>query len=484
MYDVLIIGAGITGAAIAMELSKYRLKVLWLEKHNDVAMETTKANSGIIHSGYDPKPGTLKARLNVQGARLYQELAPKLNFHYRQTGSLVIGRTEEDLQTIRELYRQGVENGVEGLSVLDREQLHALEPNLREDVRYALHSPTAAIVSPWEACLAFAQTAVHNGVTLHLNSPVTAIAPTRNGYRVTAGEQTYEASFVFNCAGVSADEIYNMLQPSEVERFAIYPVKGQYYLLDKSQGSLVSNVIFQTPGPLGKGVLVAPTVHGNLIVGPDATAANSREDLGVASDNLAYIRKAAALTTGKINFRENIRNFAGLRAKALGCDDFLIGGSDEHPRFINFAGIQSPGLSCGPAFGIVAAEFLRRFGLALQPKPDFAYLPLPTFFKDLTPEQINEKIQQDPRYGRIICRCETVSEGEIVEAIHQTIGATTVDGVKRRTNAGMGRCQGGFCGPKVLEILKRELGCEETRILQDKAGSYIAAARKGGDSHA
>lgn len=478
MYDVLIIGAGITGAAIAMELSKYQLKLAWLEQHNDVAMETTRANSGIIHSGYDPNPNTLKAKLNVQGAKLYKDLAPKLNFHYKQTGSLVIGRTEEDLQIIHELYDRGNQNGVEDLAVLNRSQLHALEPNLCPEINYALHSPTAAIVSPWEACLAFAQTAVHNGAELFLNSRVTAI----RDHSVTAAGKQYSAKFIINCAGVHADEIFQMLDPTEVEKFSVYPVKGQYYLLDKSQGSLVHNVIFQTPGPLGKGVLVAPTVHGNLIVGPDATAGEGKEDVSVASDNLTYIKKAAMRTTEKINFRENIRNFAGLRAKVIGCDDFLIGPSEEAPHFINFAGIQSPGLSCGPAFGILAADILRNAGLALTPKKHFEYLPLPTFFKEMTPEQINEKIKKDPRYGRIICRCETVSEGEIADAVHSTIGATTVDGVKRRTNAGMGRCQGGFCGPKVLEILKRELGLPETDICQDKAGSYIVTAR-GGDAH-
>ena len=477
MYDVLIIGAGITGASIAMELSKYRLKIAILEQHNDVAMETTKANSGIIHAGYDPKPNTLKARLNVRGAKLYRELAPKLGFHYQQTGSLVVGSTPEDLQIIQELYRRGVENGVEGLAILDREQLHALEPDLRPELCCALHAPTAAIISPWEACLAFAQTAVRNGAQLFLNSRVTAI----RGHRVTASGKDYEAKFIINCAGVHADEIFEMTRPPEEERFVMCPVKGQYYLLDKSQGSLVHNVIFRTPGPLGKGVLVSPTVHGNLLVGPDATAGEGKQDYSVAADNLAAIKKSAMLTTDRIDFRENIRNFAGLRAKVMDRDDFYIGPSEAAPYFLNFAGIQSPGLSCGPAFGELAAQLLFRAGLTLIPKEHFEYLPLKPFLKELSPEQINEKIKEDPRYGRVICRCETVTEGEILAAIRQTIGATTLDGVKRRTNAGMGRCQGGFCGPKILEILARELGCPPEDICQDKADSYIVADRKGGE---
>ncbi len=478
MYDVLIIGAGITGAAIAMKLSGYRLKIGWLEKHNDVAIETTRANSGIIHSGYDPKPGTKMARLNVRGAALYKTLAPLLNIHYRIIGSLVIGRNEKDLQILKDLYDRGIANGVEKLELLDREQIHALEPNLQEDISCALLSPTAAIISPWEACLAFAQTAVHNGAELFLQHGVQAITPIEGGYRVTAQDQAFEARFVINCAGVHADDVYRLLAPKDA--FTIEPVKGQYYLLDKTQGSLVNHVIFQTPNELGKGVLVSPTVHGNLIVGPDAQKnICDKADSSVAADNLVFIRKAAALTTEAINYRENIRNFSGLRAKLVGAEDFLIEESKEYPGFFNFAGIQSPGLSCGPAFGEEAAALLTASGLKLEPKETYEYLPLPKPFREMTPEEADAKIKDDPGYGRVICRCETVTEGEILHAIHRPIGATTVDGVKRRTNAGMGRCQGGFCGPKVLEILHRELGCDPTQVLQDQPGSYIIASVKG-----
>lgn len=478
MYDVLIIGGGITGACVAMELSKYRLDVAWLERHNDVAMETTKANSGIIHAGYDPKPGTHMARLNVLGAKLFQELAPRLNIRYRIAGSLVIGKSEADLQSLRALYRRGIENGVEGLALLEGEPLRQLEPNLREDVRYGLLAPTAAIISPWEACLAFGQTAVHNGVRLFLGNAVTAIDQIQGGYRVTSSCGQYDTRYVINCAGVHADRVFDLLKPVN-ESFTVTPVRGQYYLLDKSQGQLVHHVIFQPPGEKGKGVVVAPTVHGNLIVGPDARP-SARDDVSVAGEDLQAIRKAAEQTTNQINYRENIRNFAGLRAKIQGRSDFLLEESKEFPGFINFAGIQSPGLSCGPALGVEAAALLQRSGLSLMPKEDFTYVPLPPSFQALTPQQINERIQKDAGYGRIVCRCETVSEGQIVEAIHGIIGATTVDGVKRRTNAGMGRCQGGFCGPRILEILHRELGLEPAEICQDQAGSYIVSSMRGG----
>lgn len=480
MYDVLIIGAGITGASIAMELSKYHLKVAWLEKHNDVAMETSRANSGIIHSGYDPKPGTQMAWMNVLGAKLFQELAQKLNIHYEQIGSLVIGRDQQDLHMIEQLYERGVANGVQGLQILRGAQLRAVEPNLNEDIQYALYSPSAAIISPWEACLAFAQTAVHNGVELFLNSKVDRISKEENGYLVHAAGKIWETKTIINCAGVYADEIFQMVDPSTDEEFTIAPVKGSYYLLDKSQGNLVNHVVFQTPGVHGKGVLVSRTVHGNLIVGPDADSnLHGKADVSVGSENLSFIRQAAQRTTGKINYRENVRNFAGLRAKIPGMTDFLIKESKENPGFINFAGIQSPGLSCGPAFGLRAVELLVETGLSLRPKDHFEYVPLQSFFKDMSISQINDKIKKNPLYGRIVCRCETVSEGEIVDAVHQIIGATTLDAVKRRTNAGMGRCQGGFCGPKVLEIIKRELGLPVTEIYQDLTGGYIAVSDRG-----
>lgn len=480
MYDVLIIGAGITGASIAMELAKYRLKIGWLEQHNDVAIETTRANSGIIHSGYDPKPGTKMARLNVRGATLYKTLAPLLNIHYKIIGSLVIGRNEQDRAVLQDLYHRGLANGVEQLELLDAGQIREMEPNLREDINCALLSPTAGIISPWEACLAFARTAVYNGVELFLEHGVQSIAPIEGGYRVMASGKAFDARYVINCAGVHADDVYNLLLPKET--FRIEPVKGQYYLLDKTQGGLVSRVIFQTPNELGKGVLVSQTVHGNLIVGPDAQKnIKDKSDSSVVADNLTFIRKAAALTSEQINYRENIRNFSGLRAKLVGAEDFLIEESTEFPGFFNFAGIQSPGLSCGPAFGEEAAALLGNAGLVLDKKETYEYLPLPKAFRDMTPEEANKKIKEDPRYGRVICRCETVTEGQIIAAIHGPIGATTVDGVKRRTNAGMGRCQGGFCGPKVLEIIKRELGREPTQILQDQPGSYIVASVKGKD---
>lgn len=481
MFDVLIIGAGITGSSIAMELSRYHLNIAWLEKNNDVAMETSRANSGIIHSGYDPKPGSMMARMNVLGANLFKELASELNIHYRQIGSLVIGKNSADVKILKQLYDRGNANGVEGLELIDGDRLRAMEPALCEDVCYALYSPTAAVISPWEACLAFGQTAVHNGVTLFLNTEVTDVVREDDAYVVKSGDRQWRAKYIINCAGVYADDVFKMVNRMEKEDFTIVPVKGSYYLLDKSQGKLVNHIIFQPPGEKGKGVLVSPTIHGNLIVGPDAAEnLENKSDLSVPAESLDGIRKAALRTTEKINYRENVRNFAGLRAKILGRGDFLIGESASNPGFINFAGIQSPGLSCGPAFGLEAVRLLVGSGCRMVKKDRFEYVPLKNYSKDKTVQERNAEIRKDPLHGRIICRCEQISEGEIVDAIHQIIGATTVDGVKRRTNAGMGRCQGGFCGPRVLEILKRELGCAAEEIDQDRTGSYIVISRKGG----
>lgn len=471
-YDVLIIGAGIVGSSIAFELSKYDLKVAVVEKENDVSLGTTKANSGIVHAGYDPRPGTIMARLNVLGNKMYEELAPKLNVHYKKIGSLVIGRNDKDKALIEELYRRGIENGVPELSIIDKDEIKKIEPNLNEDITVALLAKSAAVVSPWEMCLALMENAVRNGVELHLNSEVKEIKKENDCFIIKTNKNTFESKYVINAAGLYSDKINSLATGRD--DFSIVPIKGEYYLLDKGQGKFVNHVIFQTPNELGKGVLVSQTVHGNLIVGPNASFdLKSKDDVSVTQEALDYIRKASALSCSNINFRDNIRNFSGVRATISKFDDFIIGESDSVKGFINFAGIKSPGLTCGPAFGIEAKEILERSGLVFTKKDDFILVPLPKFFNEMSKEEIDMKIKENPLYGRIICRCETVSEGQIVDALHRPIVVPSIDAIKRRTNAGMGRCQGGFCGPKVLEIIKRELNLEPTEIMQDKEGSNI-----------
>ena len=478
MYDVLIIGCGITGAAAAFELSKYRLRVGILERENDVAMGTTKANSAILHAGYDPKPGTLMAKLNVRGVELARELCRKLDVPYKPCGSLVLALSEEELPVIRELYRRGTENGVPGLKLLTGDEARALELNLSEDVAGALHAPSAAVCSPWEYCLALAETAVINGAELHLSTAVIGLAPlSPEGWTVHTDNGDFQTRYVLNAAGVEAGTVHAMAGPPS---FRTFPARGQYYLLDKSEGSRVGRVIFQCPGKAGKGVLAAPTVHGNLIVGPDSERVEGN-DTATTGSGLRYVRETAQKSVPSINFRESIRNFAGVRANTDRGDFVIERGA---PHFIDLAGVCSPGLSAAPAIGEYAVQLLAEDGLALEKKDTFVCERRRTRFKELSARERAALVEREPAYGWVICRCETVTEGEILEALHGPIPPVSVDGVKRRVNAGMGRCQGGFCGPRVVDILARELRKSPGEIVQDQAGSWLLDREtKGGTAN-
>ncbi len=478
MYDVLIIGCGVVGAATAFQLSKYQLKTAVLERENDVAMGTTKANSAILHAGYDPRPGTLMAKLNVRGAALAAELCSALDVPREQVGSLVLALSEEDLPKIQELYRRGIANGVPGVQLLSGEEAKAMEPNLAPEVCGALYAPTAAICSPWELCLALAETAVRNGVELHLETAVQGMQQTENGWTVQTNQGDFQAKYVINAAGTDAAAVHDMAAP---HAFDIAPSSGQYWLLDKSEGDRVSHVIFQVPSAAGKGVLVAPTVHGNLIVGPDARATGPH-DTSVTAAGLAYVQSCARRSVPSIDFRANIRNFAGVRAKSG--EDFILQWADDVRGFLDLAGTASPGLTAATAIGEYAVELLQQDGLALQPKENFICARHRVRFKELPPEDRAALVQGNPAYGKVICRCETVTEGEILDALHGPIPPRSLDGVKRRTNAGMGRCQGGFCGPRVAELLHRELGIPLGEVLQDQAGSWLLRREtKGGAAH-
>ena len=473
MYDVTVIGCGVIGASTAYELSKYRLAIAVLEKENDVACGTTKANSAIVHAGYDPQPGTKMARLNVQGSKMMEALCRRLSVEYKRIGSLVLAFNDTDLAVIRDLFDRGQKNGVEQMQILTREQTLEIEPNLSTEVVGALYAPTAAIVNPWGLAIAMAQTAVKNGVELHLNSSVTKITDQGGYYHVETSSGSYDTKYIVNAAGTHSAEINDMAAKSF---FRIIPVKGEYYLLDKSQGGLVSHVIFQPPQKNGKGVLVSPTVHGNLIVGPTAEPAESGDDTAVTAQGLEKVVKAAMKSTTKVNFRESIRNFTGVRATTAE-DDFIIGTSKDAPRFINAAAIKSPGLSAAPAIGQEIRKILQQNGLVCTEKEDFSDAREQTLFKNMTMEEKRKALKSDPHYGRVICRCETITEGDILHVMHSPIPPVSIDGVKRRCNAGMGRCQGGFCGPRVHEILSRETGVPMEDICQDRSGSYLLIGR-------
>ena len=473
MYDVVIIGCGVVGASAAYELARYKLRVAVLEAAADIAAGTTKANSAIIHAGYDPEPGTLMARLNVEGNRLTGEICEKLQVPFKRVGSLVVAFSPEQLPTLRTLYDRGCKNGVPGLRLLSGEEARAMEPGLSEEVCGALLAPSAGIIDPWGFAIAMAETAVRGGVELRRDCPVTGIEDTGAGFVLHTPAGDVAARFVLNAAGVDADRVHEMLEPND---WHTLPSRGEYYLLDKSEHDRVSRVIFQCPGPEGKGVLVAPTIHGNLICGPNAEAVEDRLDLGNTAAGMAEVRAKASRSVPGIQWRQNIRNFAGLRANTTR-SDFIIEESKAHPGFIDLAGIKSPGLSSAPAIAKMAAEMLAADGLVLEPDPDFVDKREHIVFKNLSAEEKNELIRKDPRYGRVVCRCETITEGEIVAALRSPIPPRSINGVKRRCNAGMGRCQGGFCGPRVQEIIARELGIDQAEVLLEQAGSTILTGR-------
>ncbi len=460
MYDVIIVGAGVSGAAVAWQLAKYDLKTLVIEKETDICEGTSKANSGIVHAGFDAVPGTLKAKLNVRGNELIHELSTKLDFAFKETGALVLCFDEADLGKLNELYERGISNGVKGLKILSGEEARKLEPALSDNVVGALLAETSGVVCPFEMNIAFAESASINGVEFKLSTKVKDIIKTDNGFSVVTDDGDFGAKIIINAAGVYADKIHNMVSENELK---IVPRKGEYHLLDKDAGGLVSRTIFQLPTKLGKGVLVTPTVHGNLLVGPSAEDIEDKEDTSTTASVQAGIKEKAMLSVPGIPFNKEITGFSGLRASGE-TGDFIICETDVK-GFIDIAGIESPGLTSAPAIGEYVVEIISNMidsgsvDISLNKKQEYVEDRTGVVhFAAQTREKQNEMISKEPSYGSIVCRCESVTEGEIRDAIRRPLGATTLDGVKRRTRAGMGRCQAGFCTPKVMAILSEELG--------------------------
>lgn len=452
MYDVIIIGAGVCGASIARELSRCHAKICVLEKEEDVCCGTSKANSAIVHAGYDAVTGSLKAKLNVRGNEKMGELAEELDFPFRRNGSLVLCLNKEDMPSLQELYERGIANGVRELRILDREEVLRMEPHITKDVYAALYAPTGGIVCPFGLNIALAENACVNGVEFRFNTEVTMIRRVEEGYELTTSGGIYRARYVVNAAGVYADRIHNMVS---AHKLSITPRRGDYCLLDKEAGTHVDKTVFALPGKLGKGILVTPTVHGNLLVGPTAVDVEDREGTNTTEDGLAQVFAKAGMSVRDIPTRQVITSFAGLRAHEAG-DDFVIGEVQDAPGFIDCAGIESPGIASCPAIGEMAAQILKD-KMKLKDKVDF--ISTRKGIPDLNAmdqEERNALIRENPAYGNILCRCEMVSEGEIVDAIRRPLGAKSLDGIKRRTRAGMGRCQSGFCSPRVMEILARE----------------------------
>lgn len=471
MYDVIIIGAGVSGSAVARELSRYNVKACVLERAEDVCCGTSKANSAIVHAGFDAKEGSLMAKLNVEGNQMMPELAKELDFPFKQCGSFVVCLDQKDLPGLYALYERGVKNGVKDMEIItDKARIHEMEPNLADEVTAVLYAPTAGIVCPFNLNIALAENAYTNGIDFQFDRPVLGIAKTEAGWRLETNRGSYETKCVVNAAGVHADILHNMVSAGKIH---ITPRRGDYCLLDKSVGGHVSHTIFALPGRYGKGVLVSPTVHGNLIVGPTAIDIEDKDATATTREGLDELTRKAGMNVKNLPMRQVITSFAGLRAHE-DHHDFIIKELSDAPGFIDCAGIESPGLTSCPAIGRLVAELIREM-LSLTPNPGFKGERKGILDPDtLTKEERAELIRKNPAYGSVICRCEMVTEGEILDAIHRPLGARSLDGIKRRTRAGMGRCQAGFCSPRTMELLHRELGIPMTEITKSGGASRLA----------
>ncbi|MHA1292734.1 MAG: NAD(P)/FAD-dependent oxidoreductase [Promethearchaeota archaeon] len=461
IYDVIIIGGGVTGCCIARTLSKYDLKICLIEKEADIASGTTKANSGVVHAGYSAERKYIKRNLCIRGNKLYTQAQKELNFPFKRIGSFVVALEEEQIKELEQKRKKGIEDGIPGLElILDKEKIKKMEPNLTDEVVGVLHAPSAGIVSPYEMTIALAENAAINGVKFFRNNKVKKISHSDYVFTIKTSEgKEFSGHNLINAAGLYADEISKMLG---LDYFYILPRKGEYILFDKNALHL-NKVLFPMPTKVSKGILVCPTVHGNTFVGPNAQNIVDKEDLSTTLSGLREILEGAQQLIPNIPARSSIRNFAGLRA-VPNTYDFIIDNTDIW-GFINVAGILSPGLTSCYAIAEKVEGFLELLGLELKVKEDYnPYRPKPERFSDFSKEELDQKIKEDPRWANIICRCETVSEKEIINAIHAPVGATTVDGVKFRCRAGMGRCQSGFCKPRVIEILSRELNIPYDKI--------------------
>ncbi|HNW87133.1 MAG TPA: NAD(P)/FAD-dependent oxidoreductase [Candidatus Limiplasma sp.] len=481
VQDILIIGGGVIGCAVARELSAYQATVTLIERGADIAEGASKANSGIVHAGFDAHPGSAKARFNVEGNRMFEAYCQAVNAPYVRSGAMVLAFDEQQRLTVEKLYRQGLTNGVEGLSVIEREQVLALEPNVNPEVVCALLAETSGLTSPYELTFALADHAAVNGVAFLLDTEATEIRKDDDGFHVRTPRGELTAKILVNCAGVRSAVLHNQLSD---RTYNITPRKGEYYLLDHEMKPVFSRTMFQTPTPMGKGVLVSPTAHKTLLLGPSAQDTDNDTDVSTTAAALRLVRDKAALTWPRESLRTVVTTFAGIRAHEAG-DDFIVGATENVPGSYEAIGIESPGLTAAPAIARALCEQIaRENGLTL--KPEWKPAPIRNKpFAEMNADERQAAYEQNPEYGNIICRCEQVTEAEIRAAIRRPVGARSIDAVKRRTRAGMGRCQGGFCSPRVLEILSEELAIPPTEVTKCGGdsrmliGSIAEAFRKG-----
>ncbi len=475
MYDIVVIGAGVVGGLVARELTKYKLDVCILEKEGDVAMGATKANSAIVHAGFDAKLGSLKAKMNVRGSEMMEDVARELGVKYKRNESLVVA-FEHERAEVMEIYERGIANGVRELRIVEHDELLAMEPNLNPELACALVAPTGAIVCPYELCIAAVGNAMDNGAELKTDFEVVGIEKSGEGYIVKSADGREVATkYIINSAGVYSDEIAKMTGDAD---FDVHPRRGEYMILDKECGSFTARTIFHTPTKMGKGILVTPTVDGNLLLGPTAVDIEDKEDTSVTAEGFATIFDKVGDNAANVPFNKVITSFCGLRSVGS-TGDFII---KLREGVLTLGGIESPGLSSSPAIAEYVVELFRESGIEFERNESFNGTHVPAHaFNEMSLEEKNEIITRDPRYGRIVCRCEGITEGEIVAAIHTNPPARDVDGIKRRTRSGMGRCQGGFCSPIVVEILARELGEPIENITKFGKGSTINYHRTKGE---
>ena len=473
MYDVVITGACVSGCACARELSRYQLNICVLEKEEDVCCGTSKANSAIVHAGFDAKSGSLMAKLNVEGNQMMEELSRELDFPFQRNGSLVVCLHKEELPNLEELYERGIQNGVKDLRIIGREELIEMEPNISQQAVAALYAPTGGIVCPFGMNLAFAENAAVNGVEFYFYTGVVGFEKQESTWLVKTSQGDFETKYIINAAGVYADQFHNMVSSKKLH---ITPRRGEYCLLDHAVAEYVKHTIFQLPGKYGKGVLVTPTVHGNILVGPTADDIENREGTNTTQEGLEELTARARQTVKDLPMRQVITSFAGLRAHEDG-HEFQIGETEDAKGFIDCAGIESPGLTAAPAIGKMVAQMIKELSNAKE-KTDFIAARKGILDpKTLDQEAHAALIRKQPDYGTIVCRCELVSEGEILDAIRRPLGAKSLDGVKRRTRAGMGRCQAGFCSPRTMELLARECNLPLSEITKSGGSSKLIMGR-------
>jgi len=477
--DVTIIGGGVIGTVIARELSRYNLNIILLEKEDDVAMGTSKGNLGIIHAGYNADFNTLKGQLNIKSNSIFDKLCQDLKVPFKRIGSLVVGFNEKDLKELKKLKENGEKNDLKNLEIVADDKLFKLEPNLNHEAKYALYAPSAGIISPYKFNIALADNAVVNGVKVLLETEAIDVK-CENGQVVSVltDKGIINTRIVINAAGLYADDIAN----AAGHNFRINPLKGEYQVFDKKWGSLVNHVLFPIPTKLSKGIVISPSVYGNLLIGPNCYQVKEKNDLATTKVGMDEVYTGAKKLISHLPDQDKVTSFSGLRATVEGRNDFIIEASEKIKGFINVAGIKSPGLSAAPAIAEMVLSILKEVTSKIFPKLELNYQDnfvetlneLPRLADYLNKiEEWQEIIEKDSDYGEIICRCENISKGEIIKAIHQPVPARSLDAIKRRTRAGMGRCQGGFCSPRVLRILSEELKIPFLKVTKKGLGSEI-----------